>query len=734
MAGKKIVIGFNGKPGLGFAFGYRLTLNDNDIAYTNGLSYLQLTWTSIPNNPPYDVELKSTLNDSIDNLLLFMQDNWKNQYITYARVNDTIEVTININNVAVANIYTTNVYTSLNVYDITTGDVVKQKYFIEWNDAENVNYSVTIHQKGFTGESTQINGYGVLKYGSINNNLDPIRGNGLDLSLNATNEVTLEDLYSDDENTFTVKMYRKNDLIFYGFLKPDGVYQSFVYDQWVINLTCVDGLGILKDLAFVKKSGLQWTGKQKAIDIIYNCLVRSNLLMNINTSVNIYYNGLTPSDTLDPLAKIYISVDRFVKDDKDTIMNCQEVLKSVLNLFNANICQVNGEWFIYRVNELYDNDTVKFRQYSKTNNSYIGLNVKTLGFNLGSQINNYYPHHAGGNQQIEIKGSIATTRINYKYGFLTGLMPNKNLKRDSDNQYNGYTINSENIANLDFTNNDAFGIFLKKQSMVNYALLLTSNAITLLSGNTFNFNVALTNNNDSFAEYIFSVNIGNYYLDNSGNWTSSPSTPIYLTFQCNNGTQFYTVSSTAMPTGGDVIVKVYSIQYGNIGSIYEIESIDIVNTTNTNGGASGEFHTVQRKNRPSSIATETAEIFNGDSPSLIYEGAIYKEDQNSRTQYWFRSQRSESKPILQIAGEDILRMSQKPAKIFTGDIYGFMPYLSVISINNLEGKFSPIEWSFNAKDNITSVKLLEVFNEELSDIDYKYTLDYGNTVKPTITS
>jgi len=162
--------------------------------------------------------------------------------------------------------------------------------------------------------------------------------------------------------------------------------------------------------------------------------------------------------------------------------------------------------------------------------------------------------------------------------------------------------------------------------------------------------------------------------------------------------------------------------------------LDIVNTTNSLNGASGEFHTVQRENRPSSISTETTEIYNGDSFSLIYEGAIYKQNQTDITTSWFRRQRTETKPILQIAGEDILRMSQKPAKVFSGDVYGFLPYLSIISINNIVGKFMPIEWSFDAKSNITSVKLLEAFNDELNDIDYKYTLDYGNTVKPTITS
>ena len=734
MATKKITIAFNGLPALGGAFSYRLSLNGNYISYTNGQNYLQLIWTSTVNNPLYEVQLKSNLNDSINNLLTFMQTNWQHPNITYARVNDTIEVTININYVVVANINTSNIYTNLIVSDIVIGNTPKLKYFIEWKDPECIDYLVRIYQKGFTGTETQVFGYGVLKYGTAKDNLDPIRGNGLDLNLEATNDLTLEDLYTEEENQFTVKMYRQNELLFDGFLKPDGVYQSFVYDRWLLNLSCVDGLGILKDLAFVQPTGFHWTGKMKAIDIIYNCLVRSNLSMNINTAVNIYYEGLTASDTLDPLAQIYISVDRFVKDDKDTIMDCQDVLKSILTLFNANICQIAGQWYIYRVNELYDNPNIKFRQYSKTDNSYLGLNSKNLGFNLGSQIDNYYPHHCGANQQIQIKGSVTAARINYKYGFLKGLMPNKDLVRNSSNIYTGYTIETANIANLSFPSNDAYGIFLKKQSGVSYALLLTATGIPLLVGNTFDFKITLTNTNDSFAQYIFTVNVDNYYLTNSGDWVSSPSIPLYLVYECNNGTQFFKTSAKAMPTGGNVIIKVYSIQFGSTNKIYEIESIDIVNTTNSNNGAVGEFHTVQRKNRPSSISTDTTEIYNGDSLSLIYEGAIYKQDQTNRTAGWFRRFRTEIKPVLEIAGEDILRMSQKPAKIFIGDVYGYLPYLSIISINNIDGVFMPIEWSFDAKSNVTTVKLLEAFNDELYDIDYKYTLDYGSTVKPTITS
>ena len=44
----------------------------------------------------------------------------------------------------------------------------------------------------------------------------------------------------------------------------------------------------------------------------------------------------------------------------------------------------------------------------------------------------------------------------------------------------------------------------------------------------------------------------------------------------------------------------------------------------------------------------------------------------------------------------------------------------------------PIEYNYNTKTNVTKIKSLELFSEEIADIDYELTLDYGTTVKPTI--
>jgi hypothetical protein len=740
MATRKITIEFTGNPTVGNAFSYNIIIGGVNLLYPNGLDTLNLDYVSGSNVAYTAIGIKSTMTLTIDATLNFLQTYFPHPNIIYSRVDDNIEVLINIDVVTIIYPDDANDEVLINDAEYDPNLTLKLKYFIEWKDVECIDYLVRIYKKGYTGTATQVFGYGTLQYGSVDDNLSPIRGNGLNLNLEADSTLTLEDLYTEEENQFTVKMYRKNKLLFDGFLKPDGVYQSFVYDRWVLNMTCVDGLGILKDLAFVKPNGLQWSGKQKAIDIIYNCLVRTNLSMNINTSVNIYYDGLTASDILDPLTQIYLSVDRFIKDDNNTIMDCNAVLTSVLNLFNANICQMEGQWYIYRANELYDNAIVKFRQYSKTNNAYIQLNTRNLGFNLGSHIDNYYPHHAGGNQQIEIKGSVSAARINYKYGFLKSLNTNPNLNH-TGKTYPGWTVISAPFIVLDPTK--TLGVLSNPIGSYSTQFpLIRSGGITLTQNDVLKINIQANRTNVyENAQGVFqtrflvtltdSNSIITYWLKKDGSWADSQT---FIDIEMLDSMNIE-INANPLPYTSEINYTIYQARGATSGGLYEVKKFDVQNNSTTgNSGSSGEFHTAQRQNRPSSISTETSEIYNGDSASLVYEGAIYKENQSSLTSLWFRREKTESKSLLRIAVEDILRMSPKPAKIFSGDIYGFMPYLSVISINNISGLFMPIEWIFDAKSNITSVKLLEAFNDELNDIDYKYTLDYGNTVKPTITS
>jgi hypothetical protein len=84
--------------------------------------------------------------------------------------------------------------------------------------------------------------------------------------------------------------------------------------------------------------------------------------MDLNIGVDIIYDGMLENENV--FENTYLNVDRFVKNDGETIMNCQEVLISILSIFNAQICQQNGEWFVYRSFDLMSNRPIVKVGYS----------------------------------------------------------------------------------------------------------------------------------------------------------------------------------------------------------------------------------------------------------------------------------------------------------------------------------------------------------------------------------
>ena len=608
-------------------------------------------------------------------------------------------------------------------------------YNIEYKDTNNVEYAINIFSENFTGDSTLIGGYAVLEYGGVRNNLETIRGNGLSLILEANLDLTLDDLYSENENTFKIELKRNNELFFIGFIKPDGIFQDFVNDKWEITLECVDGLGLLENLAFVKENGAPYSGKLSALSIIEKCLRRSNLSLAINTAVNIYYEGQTPTDELDPLTEIYMSVNRFVKDDNDTIMDCAEVLTSVLSLFNAAIVQLNGQWYIYRPNEIYNNYIVKFRRYIITAEGFLyqNINERNFSFNLGSHINNKYPHHSNGNQRIGIKGSVSAYRINYKYGFESGLFANPSFIHEGLN-YNSWVVLDSNLI-VD-EQNIFTGVKIINLDNESLSPVISSESLNLDADQIFDLNITYVAEPNTIIKITLKLakqgSPSLYYQGATNTWINNSQAVINIFADSGGGVSITSLS--ALPNSGKLTVTINQpFQNDEVTGNTLFNKLNIVNKNTIFDVKKGEFHTALRKSRPSSIAKDTVQIFNGDSPSIIFEGAIFKSDIVTPTTTWFRRDVDENFKILQIAVEDVLRASQLPSKVFSGNVYGYIPYLSLIDIDGVDGKFMPIEYSFDTKNNLTTLKSLELFgNEIVNDIDYKLTFDFGNTVKPTI--
>lgn len=751
---KKIIIKFNSNPIPGTlvspsaGFSYSIYISGQSIVYNNGLQIANVQYVpygTVGYNPQYIVEVYPTVEQTIVATLSLLTTMFTHPRIIYSIVGNTIEVDINVIEYTSVTLGSSNANISVSSVNVEN-DFIGLKYFLQYRNIVNDEYICRIYKKNYTGDSTEIQGKVIIDKAPVKDHLDVIRGGGLSLELEANLSLTLEDLYTENEQDFSVRLYKNNKLLFYGYVNPEGVYQSFVDDFWIITFDCVDGLGALSNLSFVDLQGYPFIGKMKAIDIIYFCLLRSGISLPLNVSINVFYDGLVVDDTTDILTKITLNADRFQKVDNDTIMSCEEVLKSVLDLFSACITQQNGEWYIYKPNELFNNSMVTFKKYDIDNIfvSNVQLNINRV---LGSNIDDFYPHHCGSNQNIQIKGSVSKYRINYKYGFVSGLLLNPRLTNDGNLNYPGWTVLRPSDMISDPTSKSAF--IIKTSPSFPLTQLVVSEPVPVLQGDVLilklNYSVIDPDNgNMGVCDLKMVFKVGAYYLSGRVNsqsslnkefkWKTSPSIDddeIIIELKFSGTVQ---IEFPAIPVDGDLEMSIErAISLLGNDRIATISFLELTPTAGDNAEV-GEFHTVERAIRVSSNVKEVKTIYNGDNAGIKYLGAIFKEDEVTSTQLWSRKGRLESYPLLRIATEEELRISQKPLKIFNGSVYGYIDYLSVISINNVGDKFMFINYSYDTMTNIGSYKFLELYASELSDLVYKFTYDYGDTVKPTIVS
>lgn len=616
------------------------------------------------------------------------------------------------------------------------------KYYFEFTDVESILHRCEISNTSFVGDAIEINGNCKLKKASTKDTLEAIRGGGLSIEILATDELNFEDLYSEEERTFFVEYFRDNKTMFKGWLDPEGLFQSFVDDKYYISLDCTDGLGFLKNLSYVDNNGLPFNGKQTQLEIIVNCLKRTNIQQNIYTNIEIWYDGL--GLTLDVLDSVNLNSFRFVKDDGNTYMNCEEVLKTVLEPYGACITQYEGDWVIYKPNTLYSIKNPNFFGYDYEGNPLSPTKkIINTELELGSQIKNYYPHFVNENQKITIDGSIGAYRISYKYGLTNSFFDNIYLENVAG-VVDEWTIND--LTKIHFpADNLGFNIDTVAPGDPTVKII-TSDTVALSEGNVIDFNVVFMQIDHLAAEFysilfisvILTDGTDTYYLQNNGQWRNS-----FVQIELDTLSQItrtVRIKSNNIPINGNVRIEIFTPERVTPGAAFFDKRIFIkecfISPSDEIGDVKGETHTFERITKPSTKIAETKQVFNGDNISDLYVGTIYKSDKITPTQEWNRLS-VRKVPLLRIMGEERMKMYAKPLRVFDGDVYGYVDFFSTINIDGLTGTYMPIEWDYDASENITSLKLKEILDNELggvdfTDIEYSVYLDYGNVQEPTI--
>jgi hypothetical protein len=664
---------------------------------------------------------------------------------------------------------------------------------VNFTDPEENVYRIEINDPEFNGTKRTVQGSATLSYPKVKT-MDILRGSVLKMELEASNDTSyyafLVETVGDAK--LPVILYRNGNIHWSGFIKPDGIVESFVNDYWILNVQAIDGLGYLENTSFIKENGDAYSGPMKELDILARCLNLTGQEINFRLyDFYIYftqYENIAPVINQTPITDTYINTDRFKQTDNESSpFNVKEVLESLLKKYGAYVTQQDGVWNVVRLIDYFSKSNIMQYFEFDFNGVYTGnTDSPDRVFTLGSQINNFYPHHANANQQKYYTPSLGAYKIFYRYGLVESVMLNSNLlfKDLNGNIDNWRLLNpygGPDYVEI-YTNDnprDTFYASFLTQKDENWLALESVqdqrveryDILTIEADIKWRCLSRGTTEHRAFIKLIGDDGV-NYYLNdtNPALWVKDfEDTPPVLRFfsftddsfqgsKFFNGNSSFSVDCQDCPVGGVLNVQFLLPSYNGETSTTEYGNLRInrfsikAKQLNVEGESFTAIRSEEendRSRRKSTAVVEEAEdIFVGDNKSDIYNGSI-EDFQSLNTIYWSKKtvngtiDTKKRFPLLNWLVRDRLQISSGNSLTFSGGVYGYLPYLSVILIDNIGlpiqnpvklHRFMTTQYSYDLSKNIISVNYDRIFQINIDeDVSVNGpTLEGSKVVRPLI--
>ncbi len=80
-----------------------------------------------------------------------------------------------------------------------------------------------------------------------------------------------------------------------------------------------------------------------------------------------------------------------------------------------------------------------------------------------------------------------------------------------------------------------------------------------------------------------------------------------------------------------------------------------------------------------------------------------------------------------------MTISSGNSTMFTGGVYGYLPYFGNITIHNVNGIFMTVEWSYDTANNQITATHERIFTDDVySDVTVNFQLESDNVITPAI--
>lgn len=295
---------------------------------------------------------------------------------------------------------------------------------------------IDILERSYEGEIIEIcGGAGPVKIKYQGDRDDPnaaLIASDCEFELLVETDGDFDELFQGDDEKFKTNVYINGDLYHTDFIVPEFHSKPYIFEPYPVTITATDRLAELKNKDFLDSGENRYKGEMKAIKIIAEILKKTGLLLNIRCGINVFDSGMTTDPEDDPLDQAFIDT-RIYYSPKKVPDTCDEVLKSILDPFRAQLFQSMGVYWIIRLSDAVG--TFAYREFDP-NGDYVSNSTFNPVLILGS------PNTAGPKVMFAQKSQLMTFVRNYGYFEIT-----HNLGKDG-NLIDTGLFESEDIIEL----------------------------------------------------------------------------------------------------------------------------------------------------------------------------------------------------------------------------------------------------------------------------------------------
>lgn len=657
------------------------------------------------------------------------------------------------------------------------------RYFTQFSDINNANYTVEIWQKDYIGNSNRVTA-GAVPVVSLWDKDDPtppIKGRQLTIQLVNEGWLPLTSFYSEEDDVFEIRFYVSGLLEFKGFLVQDDCNEDLVDYAHYINLSATDNLGLLKDVTLSDAYNTTDLKYKNIFDILKTCLQQTNVSLPLIIHANI--KERSQNNTQSFLEQTLVNCLSFATNDNANVFeSCYSVLEKIFTRFNLTLIQAYGTWNVIRWAELryyanfipnryYDN----FIQQSQGNfSSQMSVGPSTLQpLEIGAYRKIVRPYKYVQETMLYKQPSIVIKNLDLKQ--LGSLISSTTQGSGTSLIYiddynligwqNGFTWTTGGSGLLvDTTPYKCIRVLRdwRKKEIDRYIVIqglssvddksrIASAPMEINVGDSFeiSFDVRRKDSLNGAANMVFDLNLvtqmplaprgaNNRYLDDDGTWDNTI-TFTYTYTSTDDMANWTTISAVSQPVpfDGNFYIKLGHGPGPANEWYYKNFRINVTYSTDKQGKVKGHTHTTKQDKNIKNTGLETIHI--DDTTSNNIAGTLFLNNVvngllQQKTANWQRGHLANENRILgDIITFEELFEKRKPRAFIEGSIVGlegngtYISGTTIFGVNSFTGlTFVQGRTEIDYRNAIAKVNLYEMWEqgEEDSDLTSDYKFDY----------